>query len=494
MVIAGGGTAGWIVAAFLSKLLKNAVDVHLIESTSIPTIGVGEATVNQIRVFNQLLGIDEASFMREVHATFKYGIEFVNWGQQGNRYIHSFGLAGKGSWACQFQHFWLAAKRLGITHDYGEYCLEHEAAKAGRFYTSEKSKINYGYHLDASLYANFLKNIAIEQGVNHIQATIDDVILAPDNGYIQNIKLDNGKTIDGDLFIDCTGLAAKLTKGALHTGFESFSHLLPCDSAVAVQTTNNDNFPPYTQSIAHNFGWQWKIPLQHRTGNGLVYCSHYVSDELARDTLLQNLSGEPISDIRAFRYETGRRTTPWHKNCVAIGLSSGFLEPLESTSIHLILTATLRLIKLFPHSELCQSNIDEYNQQTNQEIDSIRDFLVMHYHLNDRTDSPFWRHCRTMNIPDSLQHKLNLFKNTGNVVCSTQDLFQNDSWVQVMLSQGVTPESYHPILDTMPESELREFLTGFRSFIQQAVSSMPDHQAFIEQYCKQPSNNLQGHS
>lgn len=484
VVIAGGGTAGWLAAAAIGKLLGKNLDVCLIESEEIGRIGVGEATIPPMRGFNKLLGINEPEFMRMTQSTFKLGIEFKDWGNIGDSYIHSFGIAGKDCWACDFQHFWLAGVKKDIAGHFGSYCTEFEAAKAGKILGADESGINYAYHLDAGLYAQFLQKLALDNGVNRIEGKISSVITDPKTGYIQRLHLADERQVDGDLFIDCTGFPAILIEGELNTGYEQYSHFLPCDSAVAVQTVKTAEPRPYTQAIAHTSGWQWRIPLQHRVGNGLVYCSRYMSDDEAEQLLLSNLESEAITDTRMFRYRTGRRRKAWNKNCIAIGLSSGFLEPVESTSIHLAMSAVLRLLRLFPRDGISQHNVDEYNRQSKEEVESVRNFIMLHYHITQREDSAFWRYCKNMEIPDELSHRIKLFKDTATVPLEEGELFRIDSWSQVLFGQGFIPEQYHPIVDLMSEQELAAFLASIQNNVAQRVEKLPSHQSFIDRYCK----------
>ena len=505
VVIAGGGTAGWMSAAALCKLLHKNVEVTLIESEQIGTVGVGEATIPPIRTFHKLLGINEQQLMKATHATFKLGIEFESWrdtpnndfSQKQNRninsYIHSFGITGKECWAGEFHHFWLHGLTKGINTPFGDYCYELQAAKQNKFSLPSQQLpqgINYAYHLDAGRYADFLKafcqsdaKTGVKNAVNRINATITGVNLNPVNGHIDSLTLDNGQTIAGDLFIDCTGFKGLFIEKALHTGFDDWSHYLPCDSAVALQTESDGPLLPYTRSIAHQSGWQWRIPLQHRVGNGLVYCSRYLNDEQAIETLKNNVKGHAITQPRVIKFQTGRRRKGWQKNCVAMGLASGFIEPLESTSIHLIMTAIIRLLRLFPFNGIEQSLIDEYNQKLDSELNSIRDFIVLHYHVTNRQDTPFWRHCQQMEIPASLKHKIELFRNTGRVFLDDGDIFRVDSWVQVMLGQGLTPKHYHRITDTMSDKEFKQFMSGILTQVNQGVSRLPSHEQFVSNYC-----------
>lgn len=483
VVIAGGGTAGWMTAAALGKLLGKSVQVQLVESDEIGAVGVGEATIPPIRNFHKLLGISEQEFMQATAATFKLGIQFENWKQQGTDYIHSFGITGKECWAGEFHHFWLDGQRRGMEGEFGQYCPELMAAKAGKFALTDNNPLNFAYHFDASLYAQFLRRFSEKHRVQRIEGKISQVNLNNDTGAIHSLTLQIGQHIGGDLFIDCTGFRGVLIEQALHTGYESWSHLLPCDSAVAVQTQSVEPPLPYTRSVAHENGWRWKIPLQHRTGNGSVFCSRYLSDEDAISQLLSDVEGETITEPRVIRFQTGRRRKGWNKNCVALGLSAGFLEPLESTSIHLIMTGIVRLMRLFPFNGVSQSLEDEYNHKLTSELLAIRDFIVLHYKVTQRQDSPFWRHCRGMDIPPTLAHKIELFRQNGRVFLDDGDIFRVDSWTQVMMGQGLVPEQYHRITHEMSDQELQRFLTGMKQHIARTVEQLPSHQAFLQQYC-----------
>jgi len=483
VVIAGGGTSGWLAAAALSKKLGEVLDVTLVESEAIGTVGVGEATIPPMRTFHKLLGIDEQEFMRATSATFKLGISFENWGKLNDSYIHSFGTTGQECWLGGFQHFWLRGMEKGLSTAFGDYCYELQAAKAGKFATSPSSHINYAYHLDASKYASFLRGFSEKNGLKRIEGKIAGVKQHSDNGFIQALVLESGEIVEGDLFIDCTGFRGLLIEKALHTGYEDWSHWLPCDSAVAVQTESTGPAPPYTRSIASDVGWQWRIPLQHRVGNGLVYCSHYCSDEQATEKLMANVTGKTLTDPRIIKYRTGRRRLGWNKNCIALGLSSGFVEPLESTSIHLFMMGVTRLMHLFPFGGIHRSVIDEYNQQSKVEIEKIRDFIVLHYHATERDDSPFWQHCRSMSIPETLRHRIDLFRETARAFQGEGELFRVDSWTQVMMGQGIIPKHYHHVANMMTDAELQKFLNGIKSSIEKSVSTLPEHQIFVDQYC-----------
>ena len=486
VVIAGGGTAGWMAAAALSKLLGKNLDITLVESEDISTIGVGEATIPPLLTFHKLLGIKEQDFMVATQATFKLGIEFANWRNGQDDYIHSFGSVGRDCWACGFQHFWRKGQDLGLSGDYGQYCLELEAAKANKFAHLKQSTLRYAYHLNASLYAKFLRDFSEKLGVKRIEGKIEKITNHHQSGMIESLELASGQQIHGDLFIDCTGFRGLLIEQNLHAGYEDWSHWLPCDSAVAVQTKATSEAIPYTRSTAHKAGWQWRIPLQSRVGNGLVYCSRYYSETETEATqcLLQNIEGDALTDPLHIKFRTGQRRKHWSKNCVALGLSAGFIEPMESTSIHLIQRGILRLIQLFPSNGINASDEREFNRQADLEMQSIRDFIILHYHVNERQDSRFWQHCRDMSIPETLANRIELFKQSGRFFHEGDELFGEYSWTQVMLGQGLMPKSYHPIADLMSATELKVFLDNIRTPIKQALNVMPLHHQYIQRYCK----------
>jgi tryptophan halogenase len=484
VVIAGGGTAGWMVAASLSKLLGKTLDITLVESELIGTVGVGEATIPTLLTLHELLKIDEKEFLAAVKGTFKLGISFENWRDVNEDYIHSFGWTGQDCWAAGFQHFWLKGRKLGIAREFGEYCKEWVAARQNRFAVLPNHQLNYAYHIDASQYAVYLRGMAEAHGTARKEGKIDHVDVDPESGHIAALEMDSGERIEGDLFIDCTGFRGLLIEQTMHVGFEDWTHWLPCNSAVAVQTEAVGPPIPYTRSIARQSGWQWRIPLQHRVGNGLVFSSRFWSDDEAINLLTRHIEGKPLTEPRIIRFNAGQRRKHWHKNCVAMGLASGFIEPLESTSIHLIQRAAIRLMQLFPYDGIRQPDVDEFNEQMKTEIEHIRDFIVLHYHVTKRTDSPFWRHCRSMEIPESLTHRIELFKQTGRVFKVPGELFGENSWIQVMLGQGLMPEQYHPIVNMMSDEELERFLTGIHGAAHKLVSQLPEHQRFIDYYCK----------
>jgi len=483
VVIAGGGTAGWMAAATLSKILGTQLDITLIESDEIGTIGVGEATIPTMLSFHSVLDIDEQEFMKAVNGSVKLGISFENWLERGDKYIHSFGKTGTESWAGEFQHFWMKGLERGIDTPFGDYCVELQAAKEGKFAISKDPWINYAYHMDATAYGKFLRKFSEKLGVKRVEGMIQNVNLHVDTGFIESLQLKSGQVIEGDLFIDCTGFRGVLTEQALHTGYEDWSNWLPCDSAVATQETAVAPPIPLTRAIAHDFGWQWKIPLQNRVGTGLVYSGRYQSDDNAKQTLLDNLEGEALFEPKVIKFRTGRRRKGWNKNCIAIGLSGGFIEPLESTTIFLISSNLLRLVRLFPFNGIEQVLIDEFNQQAKAEIELVRDFVVLHFHATRRTDTAFWRHCRTMPIPESLSNRLDLFRETGRIFIGAEELFRVDSWTQVMIGQGVVPRQYHPIANMMSDDELRRFLSSIKTSVEKVVAKLPMHGDFLKHYC-----------
>ncbi len=485
VVVAGGGTAGWMTAASIAKLLGKTVKVTLVESEEIGTVGVGEATIPTLQTLHELLKIKEQDFVAAVGGTFKLGISFENWLDVGKDYIHSFGFTGKDCWAAGFQHFWLKGKERGIAKEYGEYCNEWLAAKHNRFAVMPNQGLNYAYHFDSARYATFLRGIAEEYGATRVEGKIQQVNQDPESGFITQLILESGGCVDGDFFVDCTGFRGLLIEQTLHAGFDDWQHWLPCDSALAVQTENIQPPIPYTRSIAHEAGWQWRIPLQHRTGNGMVYCSKFWSRDDAEAKLRSNVEGALVTDPRPIKFQTGTRRRHWVKNCVAVGLSSGFMEPLESTSIHLIQRAVVRFMQMFPHEGVRQPDIEEFNNQMMFEIENIRDFIILHYHVTERTDTPFWRHVRSMEIPDTLKHRIELFKETGRVFKVPTELFGENSWTQVMLGQGLYPEQYHPIANMMEDQELEDFLSGIHGAAQRLVSQLPEHQRFIDHYCRE---------
>lgn len=482
VVIAGGGTAGWMVAALMGKLMGKQLQIRLVESEEIGTVGVGEATIPALHLFHELLGINEAEFMAATQATFKLGIQFEGWKAPGQDYIHSFGLTGRDHWSAGFQHFWLKGCERGLARPYGDYCLEHRAAEMQRFAHLPNQGLNYAYHLDASRYARFLRAMAEQHGVQRIEGKIA-AVLQDEQGAIAALQMQDGSRVEGELFVDCTGFRSLLLGETLGVPYEDWLHWLPCDRAVAVQTASVREAPPYTRSIAHPFGWQWRIPLQHRVGNGLVYSSKELSDADAPEMLRQHVEGELLMQPRLLRFTPGQRQQSWARNCVAVGLASGFIEPLESTSIHLIQRAAIRLMRLFPAGGIRQVDIDEFNRQMQADLEHIRDFIVLHYHVTARDDSALWRHVRTMSVPATLKHRIELFAETGRVFRPLDELFAENSWIQVMMGQGIRPRAHHPVADLMGDAELQQFLDNIRQQVERHLAGMPSHQRYVERLC-----------
>lgn len=487
VVVAGGGTAGWLAAYSLIKRLGNLLDVTLVESDQIGTVGVGEATVPTMHRFHAFFGIDEREFMRATQATFKLGIVFENWGAPGESYAHTFGEIGQSNWMVEFHQYWLEAHAHGFGGSLEDYCLELKAAEAGKFAKKAgETPLTYAFHLNATAYAAFLRQKSEALGVRRVEGKISEITVDPETGDIQSLKLDEDRQVAGDFFIDCTGFRSLLLGGALDVEFEDWGHWLAADRALAVQTESTEPPRPYTRAIAHASGWQWKIPLQTRTGNGLVYSSRFCSDDDARATLLGNITGETITEPLQLKFKTGRRVNAWHKNCVAIGLSSGFVEPLESTSIHLIDTALVRLMRLFPFSGAMEPLAEQFNQETQVEWEAVRDFIILHYKQTQRDDSEFWNFYRTMEIPDSLAHRIELFKENGYVWSDLANLFRAHSWIQVMFGQGLFPESCHGASRILPPEALKAELEKLSTSVSQSLAKLPDHNDFIKQYCPAP--------
>jgi len=484
IVIAGGGTAGWLAAAALARQLGGLLDITLIESSEIGTVGVGESTIPTARAFHGLLGIDERDFMAATGSSFKLGISFENWTQNGSRYFHSFGEIGPSTWMGSFLHFWMHARDQGLAAELGDYCLELSAAVSGKFALTDALPINYAYHLDAADYARYLRRFCEKLSVKHIEGQIAEVRLDGGNGDIRSLLLTDGREVEGDFFIDCTGMKALLIGNALGVGYTNWNQYLPTDRAIAVQTEKVGPAVPYTRAIAHDAGWRWQIPLQHRVGNGLVYCSAHLSDDEARARLLQSIDGKPIVEPRIIRFQAGNRQLHWKRNCVAIGLSSGFVEPLESTSIHLIMIGITRLLQLFPFGEEMSALANRFNSLAAKEIEQIRDFIVLHYHLNQRHGEALWDYCRAMDLPDGLRQRIALFREAGQAWQGSDELFRVDSWTQVMLGQGVEPEGRHEMARMMPRERLASSLEALRSGIASSVAQMPSHDEFLSQYCQ----------
>ena len=490
IVIVGGGTAGWMTAAALGKVLGGSADVRLIESDDIGTIGVGESTIPMLRLFNALLEIDEDEFMRETQATFKLGIELRDWARIGDRYMHGFGPIGRNLATLSFHQYWLRMHQAGKARDLEAYSINRMAALAHRFMRADRVSPNspladivHAFHIDAGLYARYLRKLAEKAGVRRTEGRVVDVELRALDGFVQAVRMADGERVEADLFVDCSGLRGLLIEEALHTGYESWNHWLPCDSAVVVPCESSPHLPPYTVATARTAGWQWRIGLQHRTGNGHVFSSAHMSSDEATAILMNSLDGQPLAEPRTLRFTSGQRAKTWNRNVVAIGLASGFAEPLESTSIHLIQATIARLLAFFPDREYRQVDVDEFNRQCRFENERIRDFLILHYHATERDDSPFWNHVRTMSVPETLQHKLDLYRSTGRIVRTDNELFAEVGWLQVLHGQRVNPRAHHPIADALDEADVAGYLEDVASVVANCVEQMPAHAKYVAAHC-----------
>jgi tryptophan halogenase len=443
---------------------------------------VGEAVIPVIKSFHALLELEEKDFINAVNGTYKLGIEFENWGRLGESYFHPFGSPGVEAWAAQFHHYWLKARRQGETHALRTFSLEASMAQAGKFTLASEPQPQYAYHFDAGLYAKLLRKISEAHGVNRVEGKVVDVNVHGESGFIRSVQLESGELIEGDLFIDCSGFRGLLIQQTLKTEWEDWSHWLRNNSAVAVQTESVSPPAPYTRSTARTSGWQWKIPLQNRVGNGLVYASEYLSDDEAKKALLNNIEGELINEPRVIKFRTGRRSQQWVKNCVAVGLSSGFLEPLESTSIHLIQNSVLRLVRMFPAMEIDPVEVRQFNNETTAEIENIRNFIILHYKVNQRSDSKYWVDCRQMAIPEHLAHKIALFESNARVVRENNEMFRECSWAAVMLGQGIEPGGYHPFVDNLSDTQLEALTAEIKTNIANIVANATSHQDFLKSY------------
>lgn len=490
IAVIGGGSAGWMCAAALANSLRGQCKITLVESEMIGTVGVGEATIPPIRLFNQRLGIDEHEILSHTQGSYKLGIQFVNWGRLGHRYFHPFGPFGADFDIVPLHHYWLRARANGDATSLDDYSMAWAAASRCRFDRPHKdprmvqSTYDYAYHFDASLYANYLRGYSEQRGVQRIEGKIVAVALHPESGNIESVTLDNAVTVAADFYIDCTGFRGLLIGDALQTGYEDWSHWLPCDRAAAVQCEHGGEFTPYTRSTAHEAGWQWRIPLQHRIGNGYVFCSRFISDDAAIAKLLANLDGKATTEPRVLHFTTGRRKKFWQRNCVAIGLAAGFMEPLESTSIHLIQTGITRFLALFPDQSIDPLAAAEYNRLTQLEYETVRDFLILHYHATERDDAELWRQCAAMSVPDTLQYKIDHFRAYGRLVSTGIELFQNPSWLAVLTGQLLVPERYDPLVDERSHVDSAARLDGLRRVMRDAAEVMPSHRDYIVRHCK----------
>lgn len=490
IAIIGGGSAGWMTAASIINAVGRNVQVHLVESEEIGIVGVGEATIPPIKLFNQRLGIDEATFVKETQGTFKLGIQFINWTRQGHAYFHPFGEYGVSFDLVPLHHYWVQAWKNGDASTLDDYTMAWAAASRYKFSAPSQdrrqvqSTFDYAYHFDAVLYGRFLRKYAEERGVTRHEGKVTQAHQSTESGDLTAVTLEDGRRIESDFFIDCTGFRGLLIEDTLKTGYEEWTHWLPCDRAIAVPCEKIEDAAPYTRSTAHTAGWQWRIPLQHRTGNGHVYSSPYMDDDEAQRILLDNLDGAPLADPRLLRFTTGRRKLFWNKNCLAIGLSAGFMEPLESTSLHLIQSGIMRFLALFPDRDNGQVLRDEYNKNTATEYERIRDFLILHYHATERQDSPLWAYCANMEIPDTLQRKIDQFRSYGNIVADELELFRNASWLAVYIGQNIMPEKIAPLAELRDHVPAKSRLDSLRSIMADVAEAMPTHQAFIDQHCK----------
>ena len=491
IVIVGGGTAGWMAAAALAKVLgPGYADITLIESEAIGTVGVGEATIPQLRTFNALLGLDEDDFVRRTQGTFKLGIEFCDWGRIGDRYFHPFGPFGVDMEGVSFHAYWLRLNQLGDARPISDYSLQAMAAARGKFMRpidagrSPLSKIAYAFHFDAGLYAAWLREFAEAKGVTRLEGRIVDVALRDEDGFVRSVTTSDGRIVEGDLFLDCSGFQGLLIEGALQTGYDDWSHWLPADRAIAVPCARIADPVPYTRATARPGGWQWRIPLQHRTGNGYVYSSRFIDDEAATADLLSQLDGVPMADPRMLRFTTGRRRKAWNRNVVALGLASGFIEPLESTSIHMVQSGIANLLAMFPTLAFEPAEVARYNRVIAYEAERIRDFIVLHYNATQRDDSELWRYCRDMSLPDSLLEKYEIFASRGRIFRENEELFNDTSWFAVLTGQNVRPNGFDPVAAALSVEETRIRLQQTADAIRNSADYMPSHGDFIRDHCQ----------
>ena len=488
ILIVGGGTAGWMTAALFGKLFQGLYDIELVESEAIGTVGVGESTIPAIKTYNELIQLDEPEFMRRTQATFKLGVQFVDWLRPGHSYIHGFGVIGQNWEWLRCHQYWLRANERGRAGDFVDYSINTAAALANKFMharpemkESPIGQIAFAFQFDASLYAKYLRSLAEQHGVKRTEGRIVDVELA-ENGDIASVTLEGDHKIAADFFIDCSGFRGLLIEQALKTGYEDWTHWLPCDRAIAVPCTREGPLTPYTRATAREAGWQWRIPLQRRTGNGHVYSSKHIDDDAAEKLLLDNLEGEQLANPNRLRFTSGKRRKMWNRNCLALGLSAGFLEPLESTSIHLVQSAAIRFVRMFPNGATDQATIDEFNRQSDFEWERVRDFLVLHYWANDR-DGVFWKYCRTMELPESLQRRVDLWCSNGRVFRENEELFAEESWIEVFLGQGVVPRSHDPLVAIKSDPEIEQYLGNIAATIRRCIDVMPVHEDYVRKYC-----------
>ena len=498
IIIVGGGTAGWMAAAAISRLMPgNDLGITLIESEAIGTVGVGEATIPPFVDFNQLIGVEEPEMLAAAQGSFKLGIQFENWGKIGDSYIHPFGAYGYSMGGIAFHHVWHQFAQRGDNRPIQVFNVETMAAYFGKFMRSEDYQkqrddlppVNYAYHLDAGRYAAFLRKLAEGRGVVRREGKVADFQLVAESGYVASLTMDDGSQIEGDLFIDCSGFRGLLIEQALETGYEDWTHWLPCDRAVALPCKRDDGSPPppFTRATAHRAGWQWQVPLQHRNGNGHVYCSAHMEDQEALDILVGNIAGKPQADPNFLRFTTGRRKKFWNKNVVALGLAAGFMEPLESTSIHLINTGIDKLLSMLSLNGITQAQEDTFNRLTAREYARIRDFLILHYNATSRDDSEFWNYVRTMDVPDTLTQKVELFKANGQIFREEDELFTDTSWAAVMMGQGIQMEGHNPMADALDMPATRKEVDEMEQSIRFLVQHMPGHGEYLQKYCPAPA-------
>jgi tryptophan 7-halogenase len=486
IVIVGGGTAGWMAATALARFLSEDCQITLVESEEIGIVGVGEATIPPITGFNENIGLSEDDFLEKTKGTYKLAIEFADWREAGHSYFHTFGDVGVQRGIIPFHQHWLRHRAEGGTSNLWEYSLNAQAAMQARFgktnisFGPKATDLIYAYHFDTQLYGRLLRRIAEVNGVRRIEGKVVDVRLNGEDGFIDAIMMENGEQITGDVFIDCTGFRALLIGKALSVGYDDWSNFLPCNRALAVPCESSGPLLPYTRSTARKAGWQWRIPLQHRTGNGYVYCDSHISEDEAAAQLMASLDGEPLAEPRLIKFMTGKRQKSWHKNCIALGLASGFMEPLESTSIHLVQSAVMRLVTYFPGRQFDTSLSEIYNQETDKEWLEIRDFLILHYHLNNRAGEPFWDVCREMPVPEGLMQRLDLFRTGGFIPQRIEQLFGVQSWLQVMLGQGLQPEGYYPLAGNTKSDVLEAYLEDLRNHTRLKVDGLPSHAVFLK--------------
>jgi tryptophan halogenase len=494
VVIAGGGTAGWMAAAAIARVMGPRLALTLVESDEIGIIGVGEATIPSIALYNDMLRVDEDDFLRQTQGTFKLGIEFVDWYELGHRYMHAFGAIGKDLAYIPFHHYWLQDVLQGQGDSLWNYSLNWLAARQNRFARLERIAdtplpgLIYAFHFDASLYAAYLRRLAQQMGVRRVEGMIAEVLQHPESGNVTALRLRDGREISGELFIDCTGFRGLLIEQTLRAGYEDWSRWLRCDRALAVPSQRVSPLVPHTRSTALEAGWIWRIPLQHRIGNGHVYSSAYLEDDRAAEQLMASLDSRPLAEPRPIRFVTGRRRQLWSHNVICLGLASGFLEPLESTAIHLIQSNIQRLILLFPHHGDYVYRREQFNQAAAAEYEFVRDFIIMHYHLNTRVGERFWDDCRHASLPDSLTHKIELFRETGGIFPTTHDLFHLTSWLQVMWGQGVRPRGAHPFVQTVAPHDRAEYMKNIRELMAQAANALPRHEEYIARHCQAPAH------